>query len=242
MGQRRSSEGAGYWQGVIGKQESSGMSAVAFCREHDVPESSFYNGKRKLKQRRREDDSTRIGKATSPGITRSGATRKNSAVTFVPLELPAPPAVRPTSCEVVLPDGCRVIVPSQCDPDWLREILQVVRELTPLTDLMRSLALQSPVVQADETPIKMLAPGTGHTSTTNLWAILGDKQHPYTTFSFTESRARAGPVKFFADVVGTLVSDAYIGYEFLHPHSLGRILLAGWQVQRTAFDSLIHQG
>lgn len=83
MGQRRSSEGAGYWQGVIGKQESSGMSAVAFCREHDVPESSFYNGKRKLKQRRREDDSTRIGKATSPGITRSGATRKNSTVKFV---------------------------------------------------------------------------------------------------------------------------------------------------------------
>ena len=128
MGQRRSSKRAGYWQGVIGKQESSGMSAAAFCRQHEVPESSFYNWKRKLKQRRREDDSTRTGKATSPGITRSGATRKNSALTFVPLELPTPPAVRPASSEVVLPDGCRIIVPGQCDAHWLREILQVLKE------------------------------------------------------------------------------------------------------------------
>lgn len=104
------------------------MSAAAFCRQHEVPESSFYNWKRKLKQRRREDDSTRLGKATSPGITRSGAACKNTTVKFVPLELPAPPAVKPTSCEVVLPDGCRIIVPGSCDPHWLREILQVLKE------------------------------------------------------------------------------------------------------------------
>ncbi|HRX80309.1 MAG TPA: IS66 family transposase [Pirellulaceae bacterium] len=120
-----------------------------------------------------------------------------------------------------------------------RWMMRLAGELTPLTDLMRSLALQSPVVQADETPIKMLAPGTGHTSTTYLWAILGDKQHPYTTFSFTESRARAGPAEFFADFVGTLVSDAYIGYEFLHPHSQGRILLAGCHAHaRRKFEEL----
>ena len=128
MGQRRSSKRAGYWQGVIGKQESSGMSAAAFCRQHEVPESSFYNWKRKLKQRRREDESKREDQATSPGITLSGAARKNPTVKFVPLELPTPPTVKPASCEVVLPDGSRVIVSSQCDPDWLREILQVVQE------------------------------------------------------------------------------------------------------------------
>jgi len=104
------------------------MSAAAFCRQHEVPESSFYNWKRKLKQRRREDDSTREDEVTPPGITRSGATRKNSTVKFVPLELPTPPAVKPTGCEVVLPDGCRIIVPCQCDAHWLREILQVLKE------------------------------------------------------------------------------------------------------------------
>ena len=50
-----------------------------------------------------------------------------------------------------------------------RWMMRLAKELTPLTDLMRSLALESPVVQADETPVKMLAPGTGKTSTTYLW-------------------------------------------------------------------------
>ncbi|MCB9926111.1 MAG: IS66 family transposase [Planctomycetaceae bacterium] len=120
-----------------------------------------------------------------------------------------------------------------------RWMIRLTRELTPLTDLMRSRALESPVVQADETPIKMLAPGTGKTQTTYLWAILGDKQHPYTTFSFTESRARAGPAEFFADFHGTLVSDAYIGYEFLQPYSQGRIVLAGCHAHaRRKFEEL----
>ena len=42
-----------------------------------------------------------------------------------------------------------------------RWMIRLAGELTPLTDLMRSLALQSLVVQADETPIKMLMPGQG---------------------------------------------------------------------------------
>jgi transposase len=103
-----------------------------------------------------------------------------------------------------------------------RWMMRLAKELTPLTDLMRSLALESPVAQADETPVKMLAPGQGKTKTTYLWAVLGDRRHPYTTFSFTESRARAGPTAFFADFEGILVSDAYIGYECLHSRTQGR--------------------
>ncbi len=91
-----------------------------------------------------------------------------------------------------------------------RWMIRLSKALSALTDLMRTLALKSSVVQADETPIRMLAPGQGKTSTTYLWAVLGNSQHPYTTFSFTESRSRAGPAAFFADFEGTLVSDAYI--------------------------------
>jgi transposase len=108
-----------------------------------------------------------------------------------------------------------------------RWMLRLSKALSPLTDLMRTLALRSSVVQADETPVKMLAPGQGKTSTTYLWAVLGDQQFPYTTFSFTESRSRAGPAAFFADFEGTLVSDAYIGYELLSSNSQGRIRIAG---------------
>jgi hypothetical protein len=72
-----------------------------------------------------------------------------------------------------------------------------------------------------------------------LWAILGDKLHPYTTFSFTESRSRAGPIEFFADFSGTLVADAYIGYEYLVPYTHGRIQLAGCHAHaRRKFEEL----
>ena len=128
MAQRRSMDREGHWRSLMSKQEASGMSISAFCRQHEVPESSFYNWKRKLKQRRREDASTREDKVTSPGITRYSAARQNTAAKFVPVDLPTPPAIKSTSCEVVLPDGCRIIVSSQCDPGWLREIIQVVQE------------------------------------------------------------------------------------------------------------------
>jgi transposase len=130
----------------------------------------------------------------------------------------------------------RLVIDRSTQCRWM---IRLAKELTPLTDLMRRLALDSPVALADETPVKMLVPGQGKTSTTYLWAILGDRQHPYTTFSFTESRARAGPAEFFADFEGILVSDAYIGYEFLHPHSQGRILLAGCHAHaRRKFEEL----
>jgi transposase len=120
-----------------------------------------------------------------------------------------------------------------------RWMMRLAKKLAPLTDLMRILALDSPVVQADETPVKMLAPGQGKTSTTYLWAVLGDRQHPYTTFSFTESRARAGPTEFFADFEGILVSDAYIGYECLDPRTQGRIQIAGCHAHaRRKFEEL----
>ena len=120
-----------------------------------------------------------------------------------------------------------------------RWMMRLANELVPLTDLMRSLALESPVVQADETPVKMLAPGQGKTKTTYLWAVLGDRRHPYTTFSFTESRARAGPTEFFADFEGILVSDAYIGYECLNLRTQGRIQIAGCHAHaRRKFEEL----
>ena len=120
-----------------------------------------------------------------------------------------------------------------------RWMIRLAEQLTPLTDLMRSLALQSLVVLADETPVKMLVPGLGKTKTTYLWAVLGGEQHPYTTFSFTEDRSRAGPAEFFADFSGILLSDAYTGYEFLAPHTHGRIRLAGCHVHaRRKFEEL----
>ncbi len=78
---------------------------------------------------------------------------------------------------------------------------------------MRSPVLDSSVVQADETLVHCLQPGTGLASTAYLWAILGVRRHPYTTFSFTEDRTSAGPDQFYVHFQGILFSDAYICYE-----------------------------
>lgn len=123
MAQRKGLGREGHWRSVIQRQESSGMSIVNFCRQYEVPVSSFYSWKRKLKQRRHEDEPTPASKAAS-----QESARDNTASRFVPVELHGPLAVSRASSEVVLPDGSRVIFSSQCDPDWLREILQVVQE------------------------------------------------------------------------------------------------------------------
>jgi transposase len=120
-----------------------------------------------------------------------------------------------------------------------RWMIRLADELAPLVDLMRNLALQSAVVLGDETPVKMLVPGNGKTSTTYLWAVLGNRHFPYTTFSFTENRSRAGPAEIFANFEGILVSDAYIGYELLESNSQGRIRIAGCYAHaRRKFEEL----
>ena len=120
-----------------------------------------------------------------------------------------------------------------------RWMIRLASKLTPLTRLMRRLALQSPVTQADETSVKLLVPGQGHASTAYLWAVLGDRQRPYTTFYFTENRSRAGPDKFFAGFHGILLSDAYICYESISAASQGKIRLAGCHTHaRRKFEEL----
>jgi hypothetical protein len=46
-----------------------------------------------------------------------------------------------------------------------------------------------------------------------MWVYRGDESHPYTVFDFTPSRARDGPMRFLRDFRGTLVADAYGGYD-----------------------------
>lgn len=120
-----------------------------------------------------------------------------------------------------------------------RWMLELAATLSLLVGLMRWRVLQSALVQADETPVKMLQPGAGQAKTTYLWAVLGDASAPYTTFYFTEDRSRAGPEQWFADYGGYLVSDAYIVYELLGQESLGRIQLAGCHMHaRRKFEAL----
>jgi transposase len=138
--------------------------------------------------------------------------------------------------EILLRSGITIDRSTLC-----RWMVRLAFQSLPLVDRMRELALQSAVAQADETSVKQLDPGQGKTSTSYLWAVLGDSEYPYTTFYFTEDRSRAGPDQFLADFEGVLLSDAYICYELTSADSAGRIDLAGCHSHaRRKFEELHH--
>ena len=140
--------------------------------------------------------------------------------------------------EILLRSGVKIDRSTLC-----RWMVRLSFQLLPLINLMRQLVLQSDIVQADETPVKQLDPGQGKTSTSYLWAVLGDSRHPYSTFYFTEDRSRAGPDTFFADFEGTLLSDAYVCYELTSADSRGQIRLAGCHAHaRRKFEELHNLG
>jgi len=118
MAVRRNLERERYWRGVIREQRGSGLGISAFCREHEVPLSSFFQWRRKLQERQRKDEPV-------PG---NGTPQEDSVAKFVPVQLQPPPTATRAGCEIVLADGCRVIVPMQCDATWLGEILGALQE------------------------------------------------------------------------------------------------------------------
>jgi transposase len=95
--------------------------------------------------------------------------------------------------------------------DWMAAAAELAR---PLWELMRQKVLQSRVIHTDDTTVKMLAPGK--TKTCRFWVYLGDPQHPYSVFDFTESRSRDGPAKFLEGFSGYLQADAYGGYDGIY--------------------------
>lgn len=96
----------------------------------------------------------------------------------------------------------------------------------PLWNLLRkevrSMAppLEWRVVQTDDTPVKVLRPGSGRTKEGRMWAYLGhgsDPEHErkYAVFEYTESRAGRWPLLWFDDYVGNVQADAYAAYDRL---------------------------
>lgn len=61
--------------------------------------------------------------------------------------------------------------------------------LKPLVDALRDRLLAAPVLHADETPMRQLAPGNGKTRQTYLFAYRNTGQAPIIVFDYQPSRA-----------------------------------------------------
>ena len=113
-------------------------------------------------------------------------------------------------------------------------------QLMPLYDAHREFVLGSRVVHADETPVSMLDPGSGKTKTTYMWAYARgafDPQ-PAVVYDFCLGRGGKYPYEFLKGWSGTLVVDAYSGYD-LAMSVAGRITAGCLAHSRRKFDELV---
>jgi transposase len=115
--------------------------------------------------------------------------------------------------------------------------------LHPLVELMRQRVVQSDLINADETPVRVLDPTRDSTRTGQFWTYISTGDHGYTVFDYRDSRSRDGPAEFLKDFRGYLQTDAYASYESVVLESAGRIIPVGcWaHARRNFFDARLNQ-
>ncbi len=120
--------------------------------------------------------------------------------------------------------------------------------LGPLAAALAKHVLAAPNINADDTPIKVLAPGTGKTKKGRLWTYVrdgrgwGSTDPPAVWYRYSPSWHGKYPQQHLAGFEGKLQVDAYAGFEPLFvpskPGVVARVLeIACWaHVRRKWFD------
>jgi transposase len=94
--------------------------------------------------------------------------------------------------------------------------------LDPLVDRIRRYVLANDKVHGDETPVKVLAPGTGKTKTGRLWVYVrddrpaGDMAPRAAWFAYSPDRSAEHPQRHLRGFNGALQADAYGGWPKLY--------------------------
>ena len=94
--------------------------------------------------------------------------------------------------------------------------------LEPLADAIGRHVLAGQAIFADDTPVQMLAPGTGRTATARLWAYVRDERPwagpspPAAWYRFSPDRRSEHPQRHLSLFTGWMHADAYAGYGELY--------------------------
>jgi transposase len=94
--------------------------------------------------------------------------------------------------------------------------------LAPLVDQIKSHVMAGSKIHADDTPVPVLAPGTGKTKTARLWTYVRDDRPagyqtaPAVWFSYSKDRKGEHPRQHLKDFRGALQADAYSGFHHLY--------------------------
>ena len=94
--------------------------------------------------------------------------------------------------------------------------------LEPLADAIKKHVHMGQALFADDTPVKMLAPGSGKTRTARLWAYVRDERPwagvapPATWYQFSLDRKGVRPREHLAAYDGFMHADGYAGFNDLY--------------------------
>jgi hypothetical protein len=103
--------------------------------------------------------------------------------------------------------------------DWVGKSTAL---LEPLADAISRHVLSGPAIFADDTPIKMQAPGNGRTKTARIWTYVRDERPwlgpdpPAAWYRFTVDRKGAHPAQHLANYKGWMHADGYAGFNELY--------------------------
>ena len=87
--------------------------------------------------------------------------------------------------------------------------------LQPLVDALHEILLQEAILQGDETPVPMLAPGKKKTHKAYIWAFASTPESALqaVVYEFADNRAGKNARAFLQDWKGKLVCDDFSGYK-----------------------------
>jgi transposase len=94
--------------------------------------------------------------------------------------------------------------------------------LEPLAETIKRHVLSDQAIFADDTPVKILAPGNSKTKTARFWAYdrderpLGSDAPPAEWYQFTPDRRGIRPSQHLEDYQGWMHADGYAGFEELY--------------------------
>jgi len=123
--------------------------------------------------------------------------------------------------------------------DWVGKSTAL---LEPLADVIGRHVLTAEAIFADDTPVSMLAPGTGRTQTARLWTYARDERPwggsapPAAWYRFSGDRKGQHPKDHLARFRGWMHADGYAGFEDLYRSGAIREVACMAHVRRKFVD------
>ena len=124
--------------------------------------------------------------------------------------------------------------------DWVGGVHQLLR---PLINALHQHVFSARKLHADDTPIAVLAPGSGKTRQARLWVYArddrpsGGTQPPAVWFRYSPDRKGIHPQTHLKNFEGILQADAYAGYNEVY--RTGKVIQAGcWAHARRKFHDI----